>query len=197
MTKNRGRSIEAHFLDGAGSCSIFVVPIKKPILCLWLFATTHPADYVRYMTMNHWRSVATHFHNLARSVSLSILPIKEVNTSFMTLCNLLPHRQPRIHDQESWMLHWQSSSWWGRERFSASSAYKGSENCDYDYLQPIAHKVTQNTWPRIVDAPLTLILRWVYTQYAIIGFGIAHHSCWVGCFFSIFSYCHHNHCIVD
>jgi hypothetical protein len=148
------------------------------------------------MTKNRWRSVDAHFHDGAGSVSLSVLPIKEANTSFMTICNLSLHRKPKIHDQESLTLRWRSFSWWGRERFTVSFAYKGSESCVYDYMQPIAPKINQDTWPRIVDAPLTLILPRVYPQYAIIWFGVVHHSCWVGSLLSIFSYFYLNHCIV-
>jgi len=148
------------------------------------------------MTKNSWCSVDAHFHDGAGSISLSVLHIKEANTSFMTICNLSLHRKPKIHDQESLMLCWCSFPWWGQESFTISFAYKGSENCVYDYLKPIAPTITQDTWPRIVDAPLMLILPRVYPQYIIIWFGVVHHSGSVGSLLSIFSYFHLNHCIV-
>jgi len=62
-----------------------------------------------------------------------------------------------MEGQQSLTLRWRSFSWWGREHFTFSFAYKGSQYFVYDYVQPIAHKITQDTWPRIVDTTLTLI----------------------------------------
>jgi hypothetical protein len=140
------------------------------------------------MTKNCWRSVDAHSPDGAGNVSLSVLPIKEANTLFITICNLSLHRKPKIHDHESLTPHRRSFSWWGGECFTVSCAYKGRENCVYDYIQPIAPKITQDTWPEIMDAPLTLILPRVYPQYAIIWFRVVHHSRWVGSLLSIFSY---------
>jgi len=67
------------------------------------------------MANNRWHSVETHFQDGAGSVSLSRLTMKAVNTSFMAVCNLLPLRLPRIHEQQSLMLHWRSFSGLGRE----------------------------------------------------------------------------------
>ena len=36
-------------------------------------------------------------------------------------------------------------------------------------------KITNDARLKIVDAPLTLILPWVYAQYVIIEFGIIYH----------------------
>ena len=148
------------------------------------------------MTKNGWRSVDAHFHDGVGSVLLSLLCIKAANTLFMTICNLSPPRLPKIHDQELLMLCWRSFSWWGRECFTVSFAYKGSEYFVYDYLQSITHKITQDTLPRIVDTPLMLILTQVYPQYAIIWFGIVHHWCWFGCLSSVFIYFLLDHYIV-
>ena len=38
-----------------------------------------------------------------------------------------------------------------------SFAYNGSQYFVYDYLQRIGPKITWDSWPRIIDAPLTLI----------------------------------------
>ena len=62
-----------------------------------------------------------------------------------------------LEGQQSLTLCWHSFSWWGREHFTFSFAYKGSQYFIYDFVQPIAHKITQDKWPRIVDPPLTLI----------------------------------------
>jgi len=75
----------------------------------------------------------------------------------MTMCHISPRRLPKIHDQESWTLRWHSFSRWGREHLTFCFAYKGSQYFVYDYWQPIAPQITQDTWRRIVDALLMLI----------------------------------------
>jgi len=49
-----------------------------------------------------------------------------------------------------------------------SFAQKASLYHIYEWLQPIATQITNDARPEIVDAPLTLILPWVYPQYIII-----------------------------
>jgi hypothetical protein len=181
---------------GQGAFHILFCLYRKLILCLWLCATSRTADDSRYMTKKRWSSVDSHFHDGARSIWLSVLPIKAAKTSVMAISNLSPRRLPKIHDQESLTLRWRSLSWCGREHFTVSFGDNGCENCVYDYLQPIAHEITQDTWPKTVDAQLTLILPWVYPQYAIIWFGVVHHSHWVCNLLSVFICFHLNHCIV-
>jgi len=118
-------------------------------------------DYLQHIapqsTQDTWpRIVDTHFHDGAGSVLLSLLRIKAANTSFMTICNLSHPRLPKVHDQALLRLCWSSCSWWGRECFTFSFTYKGSQYFIYDYLQHISPQITQDTWPIIVDAPLTL-----------------------------------------
>jgi len=148
------------------------------------------------MTKKRWRSIDAQFQDGLGSMFLSLLHIKAANTSFMTICTLWPPRSPKIYDQESLTLHWPSFSCWGREPFTVSFAYQGSEYFVYDYLQPIAHKITQDTWPTISDAPLPLILRRVYPQYAITWFRVVNHSRWFGSLSSISIYFLLDHYIV-
>jgi len=153
---------------------------EQPIQQLWLRATYCPADYPRDMTTNLWCSVDAQVHDGAGSVLLSLLPIKPANTAFMTICNLLTRRLPKIHDRGSLMHRCRSFSWWGRENCPVSFTYEGSQCFVYDNLQPIAQQITQDTWLRIVDVPLTLILPWVFPHHAIIWFGVVYHSRWFG-----------------
>jgi len=148
------------------------------------------------MTKNRGHSVDTHFHDWAGSILLSLLSIMPVNALFITIGNLLPARKYKIHHQESWTLHWHSFSWWGWECFIWSFAYEGSKNCVDDYLQPLAYKITQDTWPRFIDAPLTHILSRVYPQYVIISLRLLHNLHCVGSLLSVFIQFHLNHCIV-
>jgi len=72
-----------------------------------------------------------------------------------------------MEGHQSLTLRWHSFSLWGRECFTFSSAYKGIQYFVYNCVQPIAHKITQDTWPRIVDAQLTLIF--------MMGQGVCHY----------------------
>jgi len=75
------------------------------------------------------------------------------------MCNLSPPRLPMIHDQQSLTLRWRSFSWWGMEGIAICLAYKASQKFLYDWLQPIGGVISQDSLPKIVDAPLTLIFR--------------------------------------
>jgi len=133
------------------------------------------------MTKNRWRSVDAHFHDGAGRVLQSVLPIKAANNYFMTDYNLSEAWFRRTHDQKSLTLRWRSFSWWGREGIAICFAYKGRQKFLYDWLQPIGGVISQDAWPTIVDPLLTLILPWLYPQYAIIQFGTLHHSHCFGC----------------
>jgi len=73
------------------------------------------------------------------------------------------------------MLCWCLSLEWGREHVALSVAYKASQYRIYRWPQPITTQITNDARPKIIDAPLTLILRWVYPQYLIIQYGIVYH----------------------
>ena len=96
------------------------------------------------------------FHDWAGSTLHSILPKKVAENSFMTDCNLSAVWLPRTHDQKLLTLRWRSFSRWGREGIEIWFAYKGCQKFLYDKLQRIGGVITQDAWPEIVDAPLTL-----------------------------------------
>jgi len=148
------------------------------------------------MTKNHWRSVDAHFHDGAGRVLLSVLPIKVAKNSVLTDYNLSEGWLPMTHDHKSLTLRWRSLSWWGREGIAICFAYKGGQGFLCDWLQPIGGGISQDAWPKIVDAPLTLILPWLYPQYAIIYFGTVHHSHRFGCLSGVFSYFLLDHYVV-
>jgi hypothetical protein len=62
-----------------------------------------------------------------------------------------------MHDQKSLTLRWHSFSWLGREGIAICFAYKGSHRFLCDWLQPIQGVISQDAWPKIIDALLTLI----------------------------------------
>jgi len=116
----------------------------------------------------------------------SVLPIKAARISSMTYHNLSEVWFPRKHDQKALMLCWRSFSWWGREGIAICFPYKGSQWFLYDWLQSIGGVISQKAWPKIVDAPLTLIWPWLYPPYAIIQFRTVCHSHCFGCLSSVF-----------
>jgi len=100
-----------------------------------------------------WRS----FWGWGRKRFTFTFAYKAVNNQFMTMCNLSPPRLPMIHDQQLLTLRWRSFSWWGMEGIAISFAYKGSHKFLYDWIHAIGGDISQDAWPKIVDAPLTLI----------------------------------------
>jgi len=76
-----------------------------------------------------------------------------------------------MEGQQSLTLWWRSFWRWGRKRFTFTFAYKGSQYSVYDNVQPVAPQITHDTWPRIVDAPLTL--RWPsFSRWGMEGIAI-------------------------
>jgi len=148
------------------------------------------------MTKNLWRSVDAHFYDRAGRVLLFDLPMKAAKTSFMTEYNLSEVWFPRTHDWKSLTLCWRSFSWWGKEGVAVCFAYKGGQEFLCDWLQPIGGVISHDAWPKIADAQLTLILPWLYLQYAIIHFGTVHHSLCFGCRSGILIYFLLDHYVV-
>jgi hypothetical protein len=85
------------------------------------------------------------------------LPTKAAISFFMNVCDQAPLILLKMQDQISLMLHWRSFSWWGMEGIAICFAYNGSQKFLYNWLQPIGGVISQDEWPQIVDAPLTVI----------------------------------------
>jgi len=79
----------------------------------------------------------------------------------------LQHHNPLTHC-------WRSFSEWGKERVALSFPYKASQYFIDEWLQQIATQITNDVRTKIIDAPWTLILPWVYPPYVIIYFGIVY-----------------------
>jgi len=131
--------------------------------------------YQWWKVKNHWPSVDAHNHEGALSVSLSGFPIKAANTVIIYKNNHIAFDLPDLQVHKSLTLRWRSISEWGRECGARSFAYKASQYCMYEWSQPIAKQMTNDARPKIVEAPLTLILSWAYPQYVIINFGVINH----------------------
>ena len=145
------------FMMGKGGyCCLFCLQ-RRPKIPFWLTRTYQRCDCPERMTINRWCSVDAHFHHGAGRLLLSVLPIKAAKNSFVTDYNLSEVWFPRTDEQKSLTLCWRSFSWWGREGIANCFAYKGNRKFLYDWLQPIGGVISQYTWPKIVDALLTLI----------------------------------------
>jgi hypothetical protein len=161
MTKNRWLSIDAHFHDGAGRVLLSVLPIKVgkndcmtdyDLSDVWF-----PKMHDQKSLTRRWRAIDAHFHDGAGRVLQSVFPMKAGKNRFMSVYNLSEVWFPRTQDHQSLRLHWRSFSWWGREGIAIRFAYKGRQKWLYDLLQPIGAVISQDAWPKIIDAPLTLI----------------------------------------
>jgi len=111
MTKNRWRSVDAHFHDGAWRVLQSLCPERQPKIPLWLNTAYRRCHFLTRMTKNCWRSVDAHFHDGAGRALLSVFPIEAAKNSFMTDYNLSEVWFPRTHDQKSLTLRWHSFSW--------------------------------------------------------------------------------------
>jgi hypothetical protein len=149
-----------------GYCNLYCLQ-RQPKIPLWLTTTCQRCDFAERLTKNRWRSEDTHFHDRAGRVLQSVLPIKAAKNSFMTDYNLSEVWFPRTHDQKSLTLYWRSFSRWCREGIAICFAYKGSQKFLYEWLQSIRGVISQDAWPKIIDAQLPLILPWLYPQYSI------------------------------
>jgi len=72
-------------------------------------------------------SVDVHFQKGAGSLLHAMLPLKAANTSFMTVCNPLALRQPRMQNHKLLMLPWRSFSGWGWEGVPLFCDYNGGQ----------------------------------------------------------------------
>jgi len=106
-----------------------------------------------------WHSVDSHFEDGARSISLWLLPTKPANNRFMTMCNTSTTRIHIIQDQQSLRHCRRLFSWSGSEGIAISFADKCRQSFGYDLLQPISALISQDAWPKLIDALLTLIFK--------------------------------------
>jgi len=70
-----------------------------------------------------------------------------------------------VEGQQLLTLRWRSFSTWGRECFTFLFAYQGSQYSVYDFIQPVALQINQDTQPTIGDALLMLIFRMGHGKY--------------------------------
>jgi len=145
-------------------------------------------DYQWWKAKNRWRSIDAHFHAGARSMSLYFVPMKAANTFIIYRNDHIALDLPDLQDKKPLKLRWHSTSEWGRQHEARSFAYWASQYRNYEWSQPFAKQITNGARPKIVDAPLTLILPWAYPQYVIIYFGVIYHEWCFGSLCTVFIY---------
>jgi len=110
MTKDRWRSIDGHFQDGAGRVLQSVLPIKEAkksdmtdcnLLAVW-FPRTHDQKLLWLC----WSSLS----RLGRERFVLILPIKVANTCIMYNNGRINFKWPDLYDLQLLMLGWCSFS---------------------------------------------------------------------------------------
>jgi hypothetical protein len=87
------------------------------------------------------------------------LPKKAAISFIIDACDQVPLILWQKQEQQCLTLWWRSFSRSDRKHLAISIVYKGSQYNVSNYLQPVAHKITQHTQPTIIHAPLTLIFR--------------------------------------
>jgi len=65
-----------------------------------------------------------------------------------------------MQDQTLLTLLWRSFLWGGSDISCSTVAYRGGQDYDNGLMEVHSSSIIQAAWPEIVDAGLTLILRW-------------------------------------
>jgi len=139
--------------------SWYFCTLRRPILSVCIIMAKSLINYLTYKAKNHWCSADAQFQNLAGSGSHSLLPIKATDTSFMSLCDQSPCRLTMMQSQTLLKLHWHSFSQWDSECATFPFACKCGLYSISEHRDLIAAQITQDTRPKVIDLPLTFIIR--------------------------------------
>ena len=132
---------------------------RLPIHWLWLTASKSVCNQHTYTTKNRWRSIDAQYHNLAVAILRSLLSIKVANLLIMKNIEQITFQLTYLHDKKLWTLSGRSVSQCGCYRIAVSFPYRGCKSADYEWQWATHFPIPFLTSPRIIDAPLTLILR--------------------------------------
>jgi len=115
--------------------------------------------YVRDIPATSSGKVSTYFmYRATTKCPWACWHIKTVKTMYIEKNGHIQLWLTTMQCQQLLTHGWCTFSKWGREHVAFSFPYKGSQYFVYDWLQPVAPQITEDTRPTIVDAPLTLIL---------------------------------------
>jgi len=114
--------------------------------------------YVQDILATSSGTVTTYFiYRATTKYSWAFLSIITVKTIYIDNNLHIVLWSTMMDGQQLLTLCWRSFWRWRRKCFNFTFAYKGSQKFLHDWLQPIGGVISPDTWPKIVDAPLTLI----------------------------------------
>jgi len=90
--------------------------------------------------------------------SLAFVPIKAADNMIMGVCTCTARKLSQMHDQKLLMLRWLTFLGGSSDIVTSIFADNGGQYYDYGSMPLHSAWIIQDTWPKIVDAPLTL--RW-------------------------------------
>jgi len=132
---------------------------RLSIVLLCAHSSAHSLDYPICKTKYCWLSVDAQFHDGVTDVPWTVSYNKAATTSYINYCHIVTLGVPKIQRQQSLTLQWRTVSACDRECAAIFFNSKESQYFVYEWLQPIATNVTQDGQVKIINAPLTLILR--------------------------------------
>jgi hypothetical protein len=135
---------------------------RLSIVLLCTHISAQCLDNLLCKTKNCSCAVDAHIHNGVTYMSCTVSYEMAGSTLYMNYCHEATLRLAKMQDEHSLTLHWRTLPGWGNERVDIDFATNGCEYLIDRYLQPIATQITPGARPRIIDAPLLLILRMGY-----------------------------------
>jgi len=143
-----------------GVCCCRFCPQRLPISHQWMPATNQNLDSSRCKAKNRWCSVDAHAQNGAVTVLLSLLLITAANWSILPNSNQINYQIPYLQHQKLLTLCRHSFLEWGIDCVAVSFLLKSCQYIIYPKKWPYHYSFTILVSPKIIDAPLTLILRY-------------------------------------
>ena len=115
-TKNHWQSIDAHFQDGAGSVSVWLLTWQAANTSFMNGCNQSPLRLPKMHSQNCWRSVDAHFQNGAVIRSSTFLPRMAASMMLMDSRDHVALQVPYLLDKQSLILRGRSFSQWGSDR---------------------------------------------------------------------------------
>jgi len=144
---------------GMGPCRVLFCPSRLPICSLWIPASKWHPNGLTYKIKNRWRSIDAHFQNVAVTVSIPLLPIKAAQALVMDNSEQIGFQWTYLPQNISLTLRRRSVSECGHWRAAVSFAYRGCQSVEYESQRAIHFPIKLLTYPKIIDAPLMLIVK--------------------------------------
>jgi len=171
---NRKARRSLHLLENVRESSInhFCSSFFRTICGTWLQASINNDTaagldrYVWDISTASSQTVTTYFSEWATTkCSWLFWPTTLAKTTYIDNTDYIALWSTMMQGEQSLTFCWCLFSRWGREHVTLSFSNTRSQYVVYDCLQPVATYITQETWPMIVDAPVTLIFKMMQGGY--------------------------------